>query len=82
MQQKVNTWSTLERKVLRKINVFLHDTTILKLAEANTDTVKVVLYEAMQKSKLALATKANSSSSISDNLLSCKKSLFFILLKT
>lgn len=82
MQQKVNTWSTLERKVLRKLNVFLHDTTILKLAEANTDTVKVVLYEAMQKSKLALAIKANSSSSISDNLLSCKKSLFFILLKT
>lgn len=77
VQQKVNNWNTLERKVLRKINVVLNDTTVLKLAEANTDTVKVVLYETMQKSQVALAAKASNISNASENSQTCKLPSFY-----
>ncbi|XP_063698201.1 sperm flagellar protein 1-like [Culicoides brevitarsis] len=61
-QQKCDNWKTLERKILSKINVLLSDATIFKLAEANTDTVKAVLYETMKKSQVAVTAKASNMS--------------------
>uniref|UniRef100_A0A336LRC7 CSON001766 protein n=1 Tax=Culicoides sonorensis TaxID=179676 RepID=A0A336LRC7_CULSO len=49
IQQKINNWTTLERKILRKIDVELNESTISKLAEADAYVMKKVLYDVMKK---------------------------------
>lgn len=69
---KIDNWITLNRKVLRKINVNLEQSIIMKLAQADVPTIGSVLYDVMQKSQLVLTTKASNMSNDSTDSQQCK----------
>uniref|UniRef100_A0A336M6V2 CSON012971 protein n=1 Tax=Culicoides sonorensis TaxID=179676 RepID=A0A336M6V2_CULSO len=54
IQQKINNWTTLERKILSKIDVHINESTILKLAEADSNVMKQVLYDVMKKIQIVV----------------------------
>lgn len=71
-QLKFDNWVTLNRKVLRKINVDLGNDTMMKVAQADPKMIERVLYEVMKKSKLRLEVQLSESSNMSMDSGQCE----------
>lgn len=71
-QTKLDNWTTLNRKVLKKINADLDHETMKKLSQADLKTIELVLFDVMKKSEKALEAKSSDTSNSSGVSGSCK----------
>ena len=62
VQGKVQNWSALNRKVLKKLNVHLKEEEIERLAKAEMNFIEEVIFEVMNKVKVAKSCEEESSS--------------------
>jgi hypothetical protein len=58
---KLKNWTTLNRKVLKKLDIWLSDEILKRLATADNGVINVVLNEVMQKVKALKESGSNSS---------------------
>lgn len=61
VQGKVQNWSALNRKVLKKLNVHLKEEEIERLAKAEMNFIEEVIFEVMNKVKVAKSCEEESS---------------------
>lgn len=61
VQGKIKNWSALNRKVLKKLNVHLKEEEIERLAKAEMNFIEEVIFEVMNKVKVAKSCEEESS---------------------
>lgn len=64
---KITNWMTLNRKVLKKLDIFLTLERMHELAESKLGCIELLLYEIMTKSRVMLLTSSRSSSFLGDD---------------